>query len=128
VLATRAPELTEALERVKDEGWAYVILDGTVVQGPPHGGNLQAVIRPDSLPIWLSPVGKAARPDRRLRVVKDQLGLIQVSGQHFDRVGRFRDSLLDHQPGRLVGGEQLAHGSLAHVVVSPGGGAVTPIA
>jgi hypothetical protein len=31
VLAAQAPDLTEALERVKDQGWAYVILDGTVV-------------------------------------------------------------------------------------------------
>ena len=33
VLAAQAPDLAEALERVKDEGWAYVILDGTVVAG-----------------------------------------------------------------------------------------------
>jgi len=79
VLAAQAPELAEALERVKDEGWAYVILDGTVVAGDRdaaptvskkgkvidqwysgkahhHGGNLQAVMRPDGLPIWISGV------------------------------------------------------------------------
>lgn len=79
VLAAQAPDLTEALERVKDEGWAYVILDGTVVAGDRdaaptvskkgkvidawysgkahhHGGNLQAVMRPDGLPIWISGV------------------------------------------------------------------------
>jgi hypothetical protein len=31
VLAAQAPDLTQALERVKAEGWAYVILDGTIV-------------------------------------------------------------------------------------------------
>lgn len=79
VLAAQAPDLTEALERVKDEGWAYVILDGTVVAGDRdaapktskkgqaidlwfsgkahhHGGNLQAVMRPDGLPVWISSV------------------------------------------------------------------------
>lgn len=79
VLAAQAPDLVEALERVKDEGWAYIILDGTVVAGDRdhapvvskkgqvidawysgkahhHGGNLQAVMRPDGLPIWISGV------------------------------------------------------------------------
>jgi hypothetical protein len=79
VLAAQAPELTEALERVKEEGWAYVILDGTIVatdrdaastvsvkgetidlwySGKAHhqGGNLQAVMRPDGVPVWISEV------------------------------------------------------------------------
>jgi hypothetical protein len=79
VLAAQAPELTEALARVRDEGWAYVILDGTIVaadrdaattmsvKGKPidlwysgkahhQGGNLQAVMRPDGLPVWISNV------------------------------------------------------------------------
>jgi hypothetical protein len=73
VLAAQAPDLTDALERVRDEGWAYVILDGTVVasdrdsaptlskkgqvidwwysgKAHHHGGNLQAAMRPDGLP------------------------------------------------------------------------------
>jgi len=79
VLAAQAPELTEALAQVKADGWAYVILDGTIVaadrdaamttsvKGEPinlwysgkahhQGGNLQAVIRPDGLPLWISDV------------------------------------------------------------------------
>lgn len=79
VLAAQAPDLHEALARVIDEGWAYVILDGTIIatdrdqaptvsiKGKPidlwfsgkthdHGGNLQAVMRPDGFPIWISPV------------------------------------------------------------------------
>jgi hypothetical protein len=79
VLAAQAPDLTQALQKVKDEGWAFVVLDGTVIatdrDAAPvlskkgqvidawyagkthhHGGNLQAVIRPDGLPIWISGV------------------------------------------------------------------------
>jgi hypothetical protein len=79
VLAAQAPDLHEALEQVKKQGWAYVILDGTVVDSDRdraattstkgrridlwysgkahhHGGNLQALMRPDGVPIWLSPV------------------------------------------------------------------------
>jgi DDE superfamily endonuclease len=79
VLAAQAPELTEALERVAEGGWAFVILDGKIVDtdrlrvktisrkgaqidlwysGKKHdfGGNIQAVMRPDGLPIWVSAV------------------------------------------------------------------------
>lgn len=79
VLAAQAPDLTEALHKVHQEGWAYVILDGKVVDadrcraktisrkgneidlwysGKKHdfGGNIQAVMRPDGLPIWVSGV------------------------------------------------------------------------
>ena len=31
VLAARAPDLTDALDRVHREGWSYVILDGKIV-------------------------------------------------------------------------------------------------
>jgi len=33
VLADEAPDLREALERAKDEGFSHVILDGTVIPG-----------------------------------------------------------------------------------------------
>lgn len=79
VLAAQAPDLNEALDRVIEEGWAYVILDGTIVptdrdhapttsvtgkqidlwysgKAHDHGGNLQGLMRPDGFPIWLSPV------------------------------------------------------------------------
>lgn len=77
VLAAQRPELHEALRRAADEGWTYVILDGklydcdrvtesvTSVKGKTidawysgkhrdFGANIQAVIRPDGLPIWTS--------------------------------------------------------------------------
>jgi DDE superfamily endonuclease/Helix-turn-helix of DDE superfamily endonuclease len=79
VLAAQAPELTDALERVQDEGWSHVILDGKIVDtdrcraktvsrkgeqidlwysGKRHdfGGNVQAVMRPDGFPVWVGEV------------------------------------------------------------------------
>src|SRR2546421_8329712 len=79
VLAARAPELSEALQRAQDEGCSHVILDGKIVDtdrcrektisrkgevidvwysGKRHdfGGNVQAVMRPDGLPIWVGEV------------------------------------------------------------------------
>jgi len=87
VLAAQAPDLTEALKRVKDDGWAYVILDGKIVatdrsrvaktisrkghqidawfSGKTHhfGGNIQAVMRPDGLPVWVSAVEPGSTHD-----------------------------------------------------------------
>ena len=77
VLAGRAPDLHQALDRVEQEGWSHLILDGKVVDadrcsakttskkgkqidvwysGKTHdfGGNIQALMRPDGLPIWTS--------------------------------------------------------------------------
>lgn len=79
VLAARAPELSEALHRLAQEGWSYVILDGKLVgadrcgaktvsrkgevidlwysgKAGDFGGNIQAVMRPDGLPVWVSDV------------------------------------------------------------------------
>jgi hypothetical protein len=78
VLSDQAPGLAEALERAMAEGVPYVILDGKVfetdrcsepltsVKGEEidawysgkahrHGGNVQAVTRPDGLPLWAGP-------------------------------------------------------------------------
>jgi hypothetical protein len=85
-LAEQAPDLHEALEQVAEEGWAYVVLDGKVlrtdrcaetttstqgetinawysVKHRAPGGNVQAIIRPDGLPIWLSDVEPGHRHD-----------------------------------------------------------------
>jgi hypothetical protein len=78
VLSEQAPGLREALERAMAEGVPYVILDGKVfesdrcsepvtsVKGEQidawysgkarrHGRNVQAVTRPDGLPLWVGP-------------------------------------------------------------------------
>src|SRR3954452_3955714 len=77
VLAARRPDLHEALQQVADQGWAFVILDGklfdcdrvsettTSVKGAAidawysgkhrdFGANIQAIMRPDGLPLWTS--------------------------------------------------------------------------
>jgi hypothetical protein len=77
VLTARAPDLHTALKRVADEGWSHVILDGklfttdrltettTSVKGEQidawysgkhrdFGANIQAIMRPDGLPVWTS--------------------------------------------------------------------------
>jgi hypothetical protein len=77
VLAAQAADLHTALRRVADDGWSYVILDGKLfgcdqltettlsVKGETidawylgkhrdFGANVQAVMRPDGLPIWTS--------------------------------------------------------------------------
>jgi hypothetical protein len=79
VLAARAPDLHAALARGQDEGWSHVVLDGKVVatdrlrvktvsrkgttidawysgKTRDFGGNVQALTRPDGLPVWISPV------------------------------------------------------------------------
>jgi hypothetical protein len=79
LLAGTAPDLHDALRRVAEDGWSHVILDGKVfttdrcaqtttsVKGKTidawysgkhrdFGGNIQAIMRPDGLPIWTAPV------------------------------------------------------------------------
>jgi len=79
VLADRAPDLRDALERAEDDGFSHVILDGKIIacdrckepaisvkgevidlwysgKTHAHGGNIQAVTAPDGLPLWVSDV------------------------------------------------------------------------
>lgn len=85
-LAAQAPGLHAALQQVADEGWSHVVLDGKVVgsdrlsekttsrkgttvdawysgKARGFGGNLQAVMRPDGLPVWVSAVQPGATHD-----------------------------------------------------------------
>ena len=77
VLAGEAPDLRQALERARQEGYSHVILDGTIIladrcrektlsvrgevidlwysgKAHAHGGNIQAVLAPDGFPLWVS--------------------------------------------------------------------------
>jgi hypothetical protein len=79
VLSAQAPDLHDALQRVADEGWSHLILDGKIFRtnrctetttsakgatihswySGKHrafGGNAQAIMRPDGQPIWTSDV------------------------------------------------------------------------
>jgi hypothetical protein len=93
VLTATAPDLHDALRRVAAEGWSHVILDGKVfttdrcaetttsVKGKmidawysgkhrDFGANIQAIMRPDGLPIWTSPASPGHLHD------------LTVAGQH----------------------------------------------
>jgi hypothetical protein len=77
VLSTTAPDLHQALQRVADQGWSHVVVDGKIFttdrltedttsvkgeaihawySGKAHrfGANIQAIMRPDGLPVWTS--------------------------------------------------------------------------
>ena len=92
VLAERAPDLHEALQQVAEQGWSHVVLDGKLfrsdrcaettesVKGETinswysgkhraPGGNVQAVVRPDGQPIWVSDVAPGHLHD--LTVARD---------------------------------------------------------
>jgi len=86
VLAHAAPNLHEALQRVADEGWSHVVLDGKLFRtdraaatttsvkgetinswysGKHHhpGGLVQAIMRPDGFPVWTSDTAPGHRHD-----------------------------------------------------------------
>ena len=79
VLATRAPDLHEALQQAKNDGLPHLILDGMIIESDrckeqtmsvkgetidlwysgkahTHGGNVQALFTPDGFPLWVSDV------------------------------------------------------------------------
>ena len=79
VLASRAPSLSEALDKAAEQGFPYLILDGTLISsdrcadkktskkgkeidkwysGKAHepAGNVQALAGPDGVPLWVSGV------------------------------------------------------------------------
>src|SRR5699024_7467171 len=82
VIADRAPELTDVLERGLEQGWTYVCLDGTLIEtsrssvrSPSgydlwysgkhkrHGGNVQVLTDPAGFPVWVSPVEPGSTHD-----------------------------------------------------------------
>jgi DDE superfamily endonuclease len=92
VLAAQAPDLHEALAEVAEQGWSHVVVDGKLIRtdrcaettqsmkgetinawySGKHrapGGNVQAVMRPDGLPIWVSDVAPGHLHD--LTVARD---------------------------------------------------------
>lgn len=79
MLADQAPDLHETLRHGCEQGWSHVVLDGKVVDTDrvtgttistkgetidawysgktrDFGGNIQALTRPDGLPVWISEV------------------------------------------------------------------------
>jgi hypothetical protein len=107
VLALQAPDLHQALQRVAAEGWSHVILDGKVFatdrvaettlsvkgktihawySGKLHdfGGNIQAIMRPDGLPIWTSEVAPGHLHDLTVAAETDVLGALYWAAAHLN--------------------------------------------
>lgn len=86
VLAEQAPDLHHTLARGREQGWSHVILDGKVVDTDrvagtristkgatidawysgktrDFGANIQALTRPDGLPVWISEVEPGSTHD-----------------------------------------------------------------
>lgn len=82
VIADRAPELKDVLAQGLQQGWAFVCLDGTLIQTTrsrersesghdvwysgkhrSHGGNIQVLTDPTGFPVWTSPVEPGSTHD-----------------------------------------------------------------
>lgn len=82
VLADRAPDLHQVLDRCRREGMTHVILDGTLIEcdrvagvrengndlwfsqkKKAFGGNVQFLSAPDGTPLWVSDVEPGSTPD-----------------------------------------------------------------
>lgn len=105
VLAARVPDLHEALQRVAADGWSHVILDGklfatdrltettTSVKGElidawysgkhrEFGANIQAIMRPDGLPIWTSEAAPGHLHDWTCAQLHDIPGALYHAAAH----------------------------------------------
>lgn len=82
VIAARLPDLPEVLATGREAGWAFVAIDGTLIETTrsstksaaghdlwysgkhhTHGGNIQVVTDPTGFPIWVSPVEPGSTHD-----------------------------------------------------------------
>jgi DDE superfamily endonuclease/Helix-turn-helix of DDE superfamily endonuclease len=107
VLTAQAPDLHDALQRVATEGWSHVILDGklfatdrlaettTSVKGETidawysgkhraFGANIQAVMRPDGLPIWTSDAAPGHLHDWSCAQLHDIPGALYFAAAHLN--------------------------------------------
>jgi hypothetical protein len=107
VLADRAPELHDALNDVAAQGWSHVVVDGKVFRtdrcaettlstkgetinawySGKHrapGGNVQAVMRADGFPIWVSDVLPGHRHDLTCARAAGVLGALYWSASQLD--------------------------------------------
>lgn len=82
VIADQQPELSTVLQVGREAGWAFVCLDGTLIESArssaksvaghdlwysgkhhAHGGNIQVLTDPSGFPIWVSPVEPGSTHD-----------------------------------------------------------------
>ena len=107
LLAVTAPDLHDALRRVADDGWSHIILDGKVfstdrcaetttsVKGKSidvwysgkhrnFGANIQAIMRPDGLPIWTSAASPGHLHDLTVATEQHVLGALYWSASELN--------------------------------------------
>lgn len=82
VIAAHGPQLDDVLAQGREQGWAFVCLDGTLIEtsrssAPSaaghdlwysgkhhrHGGNIQVLTDPSGFPVWTSPVEPGSTHD-----------------------------------------------------------------
>ncbi|MBB4934386.1 hypothetical protein F4561_005206 [Lipingzhangella halophila] len=94
LLARRTRSLEAALRRVRRAGWAFVVLDGTLIpidrvaaDRPFYSGkhkrhvmNVQVVAAPDGAPLWVSGSLPGAVHDLTAAGISGALGHIEASG------------------------------------------------
>ena len=146
VLAEQVPDLHEALTEVAEQGWSHVMLDGKVfrtdrcasstqsVKGETinswysgkhraPGGNVQAVMRPDGQPIWVSEVGPGHLHD--LTVARDvgatgalnwaasQLDLPALADSGYDGAGQgIKTPIKQPAGGQVLAADNQAYNTL----------------
>jgi hypothetical protein len=146
VLAAHAPDLHDALSEVAEQGWSHVVVDGklirtdrcaettTSVKGETinawysgkhraPGGNVQAVMRPDGLPIWVGDVAPGHLHD--LTVARDagvlaalnwaasQLDLPALADSGYDGAGQgVKTPVKQPAGGRVLAADDQAYNTL----------------
>jgi hypothetical protein len=94
LLAARAPKLREAVRDAKKAGWAYVVLDGTLIpidrlaadrpfysgKHKRHGMNLQVIASPHGDILWVSGALPGSVHDKKAEWVWGVLAELEAAG------------------------------------------------
>jgi hypothetical protein len=94
LLAARAPKLRTAVRDAKKAGYAYVVVDGTLIpidrvaadrlfysgKHRKHGMNLQVIARPDGDILWVSGALPGAVPDKNAEWIWGVLHELEAAG------------------------------------------------
>ena len=94
LLAARAPTLRQAVRDANKAGYAYVVLDGTLIpvdrvaadrpldsgKHKRHGMNLQVIASPDGGILWVSGVLPGAVHDKKAEWIRGVLAELEAAG------------------------------------------------
>jgi hypothetical protein len=94
LLAARAPKLRKAVRDAKKAGWAYVVLDGTLIpidrvaadrpfysgKHQKHGMNLQVIASPDGDIVWVSGALPGSVHDKKAEWIWGVLAELEAAG------------------------------------------------